>query len=421
MSLIRWRQLLKGAPMVVSHETLMPVPSKSQHGVLCCTQDCNDLFEVWRVCKPGGLALLLCASERFRQHIRAWPWIWEWEGADEFVCLRRPPDASSQLQWCMPKGCPVASLGLIDSFVKNHFANGSPAVHRLEQEWERKCPGQVAVIAVCNATVGLSVLVDAYAAKATRWAVQSFTFWSDIENSLRTATVLPMRSDGHCGPDVCDWSALDGLLVTTCFNMCPLRVQREYVDAARRAGKVILFDHATLMDPTGAELGDGYIVSLHETKPIGRGEGGLIVVPKHMESAVRALVAFGTSPERRRGTNAKMSDFSAAPILAWWHLWDTWVREAFLARRRALHDEIDRRGLQRMFPAAAVAETDPHCIVLTHPGPLSDTTPIPLRRYYEPVCGSDPVANALFRTSVCIPILPCEDWELYLKTLDSLK
>ena len=68
-------------------------------------------------------------------------------------------------------------------------------------------------------------------------------------------------------------------------------------------------------------LGVASYVSLHHTKPIGFGEGGLIIIDKKYEKYARASINFGLmddEPINDRGGNLKMSEVSAAAILQWW-------------------------------------------------------------------------------------------------------
>ena len=66
--------------------------------------------------------------------------------------------------------------------------------------------------------------------------------------------------------------------------------------------------------------GTGSFISLHHTKPIGFGEGGLAIIDKEYEKYTRAAVNFGMEEGvfNENGGNYKISEISAAGILQWW-------------------------------------------------------------------------------------------------------
>ena len=67
-------------------------------------------------------------------------------------------------------------------------------------------------------------------------------------------------------------------------------------------------------------LGNASFISLHHTKPLGFGEGGLAIVDKHLEEQVRIACNFGFVDRKfnERGSNFKISEISAAAILQYW-------------------------------------------------------------------------------------------------------
>ena len=93
--------------------------------------------------------------------------------------------------------------------------------------------------------------------------------------------------------------------------------------------KIILFDNAatpySFIDGVNSCcLCDGSSISLHHTKPLGFGEGGLMIVKKEMEADAREVINFGKVEGQfnERGGNYKMSDISAAAILQYWDSFD---------------------------------------------------------------------------------------------------
>lgn len=318
------------------------------------------------------------------------------------ILFRRLEPSLSKLNWALDKG--VCHMPL--SAKTRMFANGGPYVRRLESEWIERMSvseAQYEAISCCNGTIGLAAMVTAYSPQVEQWYVQSNSFWADIQNSLKDAIVLPMRTDGRCGPRVD--RTLPGLIVTTCFGQMTYEHQTEYLDAAR----IVLFDHAAVAEPRNYFVGHGAMFSLHETKPLGRGEGGILVVPKAIAARVRGILAY--AEPRRESTNGKMSEFAAFSILEWWKIWDEYVRSAFKQRVHELRKMVKQYNprIQWMFPAEMEnLSIVPASLALILERPydlesLAACTDIPLRKYYEPL---ELVPNEFYERSLVAPINP---------------
>lgn len=325
------------------------------------------------------------------------------------------------------------------SATPNHFANGGPLVRRLEQTFLSRWPvhNGCEAVAVANGTIGLHALVHCLSAMtgACRWAVQSYTFWCNRQGPLQNATVLPSRDDGCCGPELkgVDPSQLDGLVVTTCFGLMSLPLQQQYVQWGKKHRVLIVFDHAATAHPASHLTGDGCMFSMHETKPLGRGEGGVVVTPdKCLAENVRAYINFGRFTDAKHsrsavqnGTNGKMSEFAAAPLLAWWDLWEKGVKHAFHQRADSLYRRVlsSDSGLQPLFNYHAedwlrVASL---AVKLTRPCTpewlvyVKQETTLPVNHYYQPLVSEseDHAAWQLFRRSCVVPIHPFVDQRHY--------
>ena len=70
--------------------------------------------------------------------------------------------------------------------------------------------------------------------------------------------------------------------------------------------------------------GCGSYISLHHTKPLGFGEGGLAIIDREYEEATRIATNFGIIDEQfnERSGNYKISEVNAAAILQWWDQFD---------------------------------------------------------------------------------------------------
>jgi dTDP-4-amino-4,6-dideoxygalactose transaminase len=220
---------------------------------------------------------------------------------------------------------------------------------------------------------------------------------------------------------------IDGIVVTNLFGY-QSRVL-EYETWCKRNGKLLLQDNAAT--PVGYlsdgrcihDVGDGSFLSLHETKPLGRGEGGAVFVNSPMIPFVDRAINFGfntLSVERvphRFASNWRMSDFSAAPICD--HL-DNVVRENWVEVHEKLLSyaisQVELVGFRvdpkPLFPTLA------SCLFVRLPKESTDaslddvisylnkcTPSIEAKRYYRPLCSREegPVAWNIFCTSICLP------------------
>ena len=136
------------------------------------------------------------------------------------------------------------------------------------------------------------------------------------------ADVRLLDTDPHGRINVSDLRSLppnswDGLIHVNLFG------QQSDWDALRdyckSQGKHFIVDNAVgLLDRAagGQDNGDIEVISCHHTKPWGVGEGGLMIVNRDDESDIRNLMDFGArlpSSANPQSTNAKISDFAAAP------------------------------------------------------------------------------------------------------------
>jgi SAM-dependent methyltransferase len=327
------------------------------------------------------------------------------------MILRKPPGSIPEFSWALYKGTSAtANQYLIESYQKQQFSNFGPLVLQLESRAMNYIGARNAhVISCCNATVGLDMLVKAY--NKSRIAVQSFTFVSDYMNSLSNTYIVPLRQDGKCGPDInLIPKDTELLVVTNCFNYMHKSTIQEYVKFCKSHNIILIFDFATQTDLKDMdEIGDGAIVSLHDTKPLGRGEGGLIIVPSNISERVRSLIALGKNMSEHSdiqlGTNGKMSEIQAAYILDWWDVWFKYVHVDFVKRFNELQSIMIKNNIKFMFPSEHHEHQLPNviavqCTLKEH------SSRIPVRKYYKPLCDNDEYAVNLYKNCVCIPILP---------------
>jgi len=133
---------------------------------------------------------------------------------------------------------------------------------------------------------------------------------------------------------------IDAVMPVACFGF-PLPAA-EWDEFVRETGVAVLADAAAALgaQPLGERV--HWAFSLHATKPMGVGEGGLFVTrDSALAEAVRRLANFGFEHgvvQSTHGTNAKMSEYAAAVGLAQLERWPR-----LLERRRVVFDDYRRR------------------------------------------------------------------------------
>lgn len=224
------------------------------------------------------------------------------------------------------------------------MTNGGPCVRRLEEALRilLKVKSRKSVIAVCNGCAALHALTSAaelFHGMTLRFATQSYTFPASCQGTLRGCRIVDTNT--KLGPDLIELdlakSEIDGIIVTNVLgNVTDLQ---EYEDWCRKNDKLLFLDNAatsctTFKGSNSVNLGQGAIVSLHHTKPIGFGEGGVIIADAEYEQFIRQVINFGydmvkvnsskipsssfsqmNQEWRPQGSNYKMSEVSAAFIL----------------------------------------------------------------------------------------------------------
>jgi dTDP-4-amino-4,6-dideoxygalactose transaminase len=166
----------------------------------------------------------------------------------------------------------------------------------------------------------------------------------------------------------------------------------------------------------------GSIISLHETKPIGRGEGGAVIVDSEVQQHVMCAMNFGFSAAtgvrlgHRGCSNWRMSDIAAAAICD--HL-DTVIDDHWVQRcsnlARFAQQELQNRGLNAKLNITV--PTILSCLLITVPdcacGQIDELCSrlskrqlsIEAKHYYYPLAtrAEVPVAWQWFDSTICLP------------------
>ncbi len=308
---------------------------------------------------------------------------------------------------------------MIPSFESNHFTNYGPLVRQLESHFQESfcLPNDKRVIVVNNGANALHAMINGmrlFHLKELIFTTQDFTFPSALQGSLTNSHVVDLdetyqfdlkqvRSDS------------DGLIVTNLFgNCCDID---KYVNFCKDKNKILIFDNATcpytFYDGKNINsYGNGTIVSLHHTKPIGFGEGGLIVVDRLYEESIRSVLNFGYKDTgvriwNAKGNNFKMSDVAAAFILEFQK-----NTPSIIEHHKNLYlysiSRLSTISNMKMFPTFSSDIPFVSCITIIHEGNslqkirLLNDNGIAARQYYPSLTGLYNSSN-LFSHIICIP------------------
>jgi len=315
-----------------------------------------------------------------------------------------------------------------------HFSNFGPLVRELEavfaERFARDGSRDPAVTTVSNATSGLELVLQALDLPAgSRVLVPALTFVATATAVLR-AGHLPVVAD----VDTHSWLLTPAIAARAC-RQCDIRAVMPVAafgaphDAAaweafaRETGVAVVIDAAAGFG--GQWLADASVTlvfSLHTTKSLPAGEGGLVVSrDAALVARVRQLSNFGINLHPRRGvpvgaladagTNAKMSEYHAAVALASLQGWEA---RAAARRQTQAHYmatlESAAPGVlrwQRSAPDLAVAAPTSLCFRL--PGgaarlrfeKLCLEAGVGTRRWYQPLLSRMAVLQERCETLAC--------------------
>ena len=214
------------------------------------------------------------------------------------------------------------------------YSNFGPQEKELRERFaERLGVDASRVATVANATLGLAGAVAILG--GLRWAVPVFTF-AATPAAVLTAGAEVVFAD--VGAD----SVLDvaGLSVDGSMPVAPFGAPPD-LEHWSGAGRVVHDAAASLgndMDLSSLPAGQAAVFSLHATKVLGAGEGGVVVFgDKDDADRFRAWTNFGFSGSREAritGVNAKMSEVQACYVHAALDGWEQERAEWVEARER---------------------------------------------------------------------------------------
>jgi len=345
------------------------------------------------------------------------------------------------LRWMPKKRFDMANFEqyLRPSITKGHLTNDGPLQRVLMEKLRLLCHvSKRHILLTANGTSALHALVTAWEMKIGKrliFATQSFTFPSSIQGPFSNAVVLDM-DPVFGGPSIKQLDEvadkIDGVVVTNLFGLQAHVLK--YETWCQENKKVLLFDNAAtpigFVDDKSCnerrsihEVGDGAIISLHETKPIGRGEGGAVICPENLQRYVHRAMNFGFDVyatdariPHRFASNWRMSDIAAAAVCD--HIdhviEDKW-EDRMTQKARYAEQRIKLEGysmLQKLcFPTIlsclliALPEGKKYNLNLVCSYLHRSVPSIEAKRYYRPL-GSQkitPLAWEMFDQCICLP------------------
>jgi dTDP-4-amino-4,6-dideoxygalactose transaminase len=300
------------------------------------------------------------------------------------------------------------------------WTNFGPVSFLLESALHRhlKLTPSRAVVMCSSGTAALLATValkEYLARRRLRWVISAYGFRATCLGPLANAQVLDCTAGGILDLDALSRlspDSWDGIVVTNVFGL--KADLSDYVAFCQKLRKELIVDNAGLLDgflhedlPSTA----GEILSFHQTKPWGMGEGGAAIVAAEHVPVFRAIIngAEGLRPDARTwASNSKISDISAALILQRLMQAPEWSRAYQEQACRILRVALGS-GLRLLAPVDLTALTPPHLPMLAL-SPVSEAdlaNPFfVLHKYYQPLSAECPVAASLYARIVNIPCHP---------------
>lgn len=294
----------------------------------------------------------------------------------------------------------------------NQFSNGGMAVKELERRAREmlKIHDNKAVIATSSGTSAIHAILQGIQTKIgnKRIGTHDFNFYS---NSIGPAEG-PILTDinAHCNIELVNDPYIQGAEIIIVTNIFGHMQNVEYINKHTK-GKIVIYDNAASpytfhQGINSCNFGTASYISLHHTKSIGFGEGGLAIVDVEYEDYVRRACNFGISENGwdERSGNHKMSELCAAGILQYWDQFDIdAMKEIYLENYFKLLYELRASGDQGESWINYADDFFPSCLPFIHQKPATiddNTREVEAKKYYKPL-RDFPVASEIYSRILC--------------------
>lgn len=321
---------------------------------------------------------------------------------------------------------------LLESKKTNHFTNGGPNVSLLETIIRDKLKINInkSIIAVNNGTSAIHALVSGislYHGYKTKWTTQSFTFPASAQGILEDAYIVDIDEEGGLDLSLIPEDT-HGIIVTNIFGNV-VNIDK-YTKWAKDNNKFLIFDNAATSytfykGHNSCNYGIGSTISFHHTKPIGFGEGGVIIVDKIYEESIRRIMNFGIDnskglPWNRLGSNYKMSDLAAVYIIQYLDKF-----EEIVEHHKRLYNYVKNNCNLKMYPNFSDGEPFLSCFCFLDDKFTSEYVKkifdlgIYCRKYYNPLKNTL-ISKQIFDKIICVPCTKDISQENIIFILDQL-
>lgn len=239
--------------------------------------------------------------------------------------------------------------------MERQYSNFGPLVRELEAAFSQQFEiSTEQLTTVANATQGLELVLQALGLEpGSRVLLPAFTFVATATAVVR-AGLQPVLADVDArnwmltpaiARSVCESMHIDAVMPVATFGMP--HDMRSWAQFEQETGVHVVIDAAAAYGSQWLQGAGGTMVfSLHTTKSLPAGEGGLVVSTRPgLAAKVRQLSNFGINLDQSAkvpvgmlvslGSNAKMSEYHAAVGLASLRKW-----EQRAAQRRALQLDV---------------------------------------------------------------------------------
>ena len=287
----------------------------------------------------------------------------------------------------------------------NQYSNYGELTKQLEERARTmlRIHEDKAIIATCSGSAALNAIILAIASKHNKIimpVVQDFTFPCNFQGEAKYARVTDIDENQQM---VLPTTLQDNMVIATnCFG----HLQNLDKLEQERKNRFLVYDNAATPysfynNSNACNYGVASFVSLHHTKHIGFGEGGLVIIDKEYEPFVREVISFG-APGSRLGGNFKISEIGAAAILQWWDQFDidkmkTKLNVNYYFKKYAYltYKSFTNYG-DSIFPSCFPAISD-------KPAAAEHFRNEDMRKYYKPLKGFKE-SSKLYDNIACLPI-----------------
>lgn len=297
---------------------------------------------------------------------------------------------------------------------QNRWTNRGPAWEILGQAYKRffGLPVSRSVVACANGGIALAALTQLHAAKAgrlLRWVVSAFGFFNTVRGIFADAQVVDCDAQGMLSLSeliALDRETYDGVIVTNPFGLA--KDFRSYADFAKANGKILLLDNASGINPMLPDL-PYQAFSLHQTKPFGFGEGGLIIVPDAERELLLCLLEYSPLSQSLAPFwvgNGKISELSCAALLARLEASPEWGPLYEMQSIRINNNAI-RAGLSPLLPSQkrVIATSLPYLCPRPVPVEAIRNEHFVIGKFYKPLAPL-PNVTSIYERLVNIPSHP---------------